>query len=153
MKDKTQDHLLKKKKRKKMIGTKSLFQEHYMKHVFRSGVYCGPRPVLHLSLLEICSVVFVILLTNHPITQPTNQPTNQPTDIGKNLTFLVEKKGQSPLLYVFTEFCIYIVPNVSLNVQMFKEIHNFTQGNVAFHLVACHYNFLEIIRVRKEISE
>lgn len=36
-----------------------------------------------------------------------------------------------------------------------KEIHNllFIQGDSAFHVVACRYNFRESRRVRKEASE
>ena len=41
-------------------------------------VYSEPKPIFHLSLVEICLVVFyVILLTN----QQTNQPNNKITRV------------------------------------------------------------------------
>lgn len=48
-------------------------------------------------------------------------------------------------MYV-VELCTWIILNVST---MFKpgEIHNLVQGNDAFHLGPCHYNFQENVRL------
>ena len=53
-------------------------------------VNSGLRPILHLSLVDICNSFSVILLTIQPTNQPTNQLTNQPMDTGKHITSLVD---------------------------------------------------------------
>ena len=48
------------------------------------------------------------------------------------------------VLYV-VELCSYIIPNVSYNVQT-RGIHPYPQGDGAFHLFSCAYNFQERVR-------
>lgn len=40
----------------------------------------------------------------------------------------------------FVELCTYLIPNVYNNVQT-RQIHELTQGNGAFILIACYRNF------------